>query len=230
LRKPLIIALTGILVLAIAGTAQAQFSQQADISFTKPKANTSTGIKTNLVARDPSAPNGKPKAATNVVVTFPKGTKYDPSALPACKGTDTEIGQTGCPSNTQVGTGVAHANAAPVLADAVENIKAYNGTGGAIIFQLTGVQSFVLRGKISGNKLTTPVPPFCAISSGAGCTVTAVLTDFALNTKAIKKSGHAYLTTPKTCPSNKTYQTVTKFTYEDGSSLSVKAPPQKCSP
>jgi len=53
LRKPLIGALVGLSAfLAFAGAASADFTQTADITFTKPKANSSSGIKTSIKATE----------------------------------------------------------------------------------------------------------------------------------------------------------------------------------
>jgi hypothetical protein len=223
LRKSLVVALAGVLVLGIAGIAFAstQFTQTADIKFTTPKTGTPAGVSADLEAADPGEPGGKPKSSLKVVVNFPRGTKYDTTVPGVCKADDQTIQQTNgsaCPANSKVGTGSAVANAAPAASTVGENITAYNAKN-QIIFLLTPAdplgQTFVLRGKLSGNKLTTIVPQF----NVAGIKV--VLTVFKLKTKVVKKSGKSYLTTAKKCNKPKKFETVTNFTYDDGTTQSV---------
>jgi hypothetical protein len=234
LRKPLIGAVVGLItMLVFAGTASATFTQGADISFTKPKANSSTGIKSNISATETDPSIQQPKASSNVVVNFPSGTKFNTKVPPVCSADAATIQQTNgaacekkgstSTGNATVGTGQAMANVKPLLnTDVALSIKAYNAKGNKIIFYLVpqgGVGNpLVLTGTTKGNKLSTPVPRIEAVG-GSG--VFAVLTSFVLTTKAISKSGENYVTTPKSCPGK--WTTKTNFTYTDGSSGSVSS-------
>jgi hypothetical protein len=59
------------------------------------------------------------------------------------------------------------------------------------------------------------------IEAVGGSGVFAVLTSFQLTTKAIRKGGENYITTPKTCSGK--WTTKTAFTYTDGSTASVSS-------
>ena len=86
MRKPLIGAVVGLTAfLAFAGVASADFTQTADITFTKPKAGASSGIKTSIKATETDPTVLQPKAASKVVVNFPKGTKFDGKVAKQCK-------------------------------------------------------------------------------------------------------------------------------------------------
>jgi hypothetical protein len=227
LRKPFIALLAGVLTLAIAGTATAAFQQTADISFTRPSADSSTGISSSLTASDPEAPNGKPKSASRVVVNFPRGTKFNYRVRPVCTANAQEIQQTDgavCRS-AQVGTGTAVANIAPLqlpptnTSEVTLSIKAYNARN-ALFFYLVPTGSvgnpLVLKGSLRGNKLTTSVPKIEAVPNTG---IFAVLTSFKLVTKRYQKSGDFYASTPSSC--NGRWVATSDFTYEDGSTAKV---------
>ena len=223
MRKPPIGAAVGLGVfLAVAGVASADFTQTADVAFTRPKAGASTGIRASLASGDPSVV--QPKGAATVVVNFPKGTKFNSKAPPVCTNAQApQIQQTDgaiC-RKALIGAGSATANVKPTLANDVNlTIKAYNGQN-KIYFYLVpqpGVPSnpLVLTAVVKGNKLTTTVPQLQPIPGQF-----VVLTSFVLNVKATSKSGKAFLTTPKTC--NGKWTTTTNFTYTDGSTQSVQS-------
>ena len=205
MRKPLIGAVVGLTAfLAFGGVASADFTQTADITFTKPTAGASSGIKTSIKATETDPTVLQPKAASKVVVNFPKGTKFDGKAAKQCKASAGQIQATngGACRGTQIGSGLAMANVKPLLnTDVGLTINAYNATNNHIIFYLVPQAAvgnpLVLTGTIKGNKLTTPVPRIEAVG-GSG--VFAVLTDFELVTKAARSGGSNFLTTPKTCP------------------------------
>jgi hypothetical protein len=226
LRKPLIGALVGACAfLALSGVASAEFTQTADISFSKPKADSSSGIKSLLTATETDPSILQPKSASKVVVNFNKGTKFDYTVPPQCKASDQQIQATNgevCKKDI-VGKGRATANVKPLLQQDVSlSITAFNATKNRIIFYLVpegGVGNpLVLTGTVKGNKLTTNVPRIEAVG-GSG--VFAVLTSFQLTTKAISKKGKNYITTPKTCKGK--WTTKTNFTYTDGSTASVSS-------
>lgn len=221
MRKPPVGAVVGLgAFLALAGVASADFTQTADIAFTKPKAGASTAIRASLNANDPSVV--QPKGAATVVVNFPKGTKFNYKVPPVCTNSQApQIQQTDgniC-KKALVGTGSATANVKPTLASDVNlTIKAYNGQNKLYFYLVPqpGVPSnpLVLTAVVKGNKLTTTVPKLEPVPGQ-----NVVLTSFVLNTKAISKGGQAFLTAPKTC--NGKWTTTTNFTYTDGSTQSV---------
>jgi hypothetical protein len=231
-RKGLIGALVGALVLAVAGAAlaTAEFKQTASIKYTKKDVRKSTGFKAKLTAVDPAAQYQKPeKAASKVVVAFP-GAKVDTEGAAVCDKTDQEIQNGDCPSDSLIGSGEAKANAQPLISNCTptESIRAYN-TGDGIAFALRQKgdcpgQPLVLRGKWSGSgvkearngvisatnpTLTTTVPPLVVLGTKV------VLTSFELKTKAKSDGRHKLVRTPGSCTGY--FRIKTKITYDDGS-------------
>ncbi|HLM51960.1 MAG TPA: hypothetical protein VK279_15550 [Solirubrobacteraceae bacterium] len=210
MRKPLIAALTGVVALSLAATAQAQVTQNADIKFTSKKPGSSTGIIAALRG-ERTDPQVKIPGATKIVVAFPSGTKFNTDVPGLCRANGQQVQQSNgsvCPRNSRVGTGNALADATPVIAAPVsEQIIAFNRNNG-IFFYLQGLQTAVLTSTVRGNKLTTVVPPFPLPGGGV-----AALTDFTLRTRPVKKSGKNWITTPKSCPSSGAWTSTTTFTY-----------------
>lgn len=226
MRKPLIGALVGgAAFLALSGVASAALTQTADIKLSSSKANSSTGTSSSITATESDPSVVQPLAASNVVVHFPSGTKFNTKVPPICTASQAQQIQStngAVCKKALVGTGTATANVKPLLqTDVSLSIQAFNGQNKLYFYLLPqgGVGNpLLLTGTLSGNKLTTPVPRIEAVG-GSG--VFAVLTSFVLKTKAIKKNGQAYATTPKTCTG--TWKTTTDFTYIDGSTATVPA-------
>jgi hypothetical protein len=231
LRKLTAGVVAGLLTLAFAGTAVAAPIQSFKLAYSSQKPAASTGINTNISSTDPSQPNNKPAAATDVLLTFNAGTKFNTNVPGVCKASDQQVKNQGagaCSQKSQIGTGTATANAFPLIANPVyENITAFNAPG-SIIFLLTpgtnpttgqpdtSGQTLVLRGTLHGTTLDTPVnvPPVAGIPIS--------LTSFVLNIGAVKKGKKAWATTPAKCTGGK-WTTKAKFTYADGTNLSVSS-------
>jgi hypothetical protein len=232
-RKGLIGAVVGALVLAVAGIAlaSAQFEQKASIKYRKDEVKKSTGFKASLSAEDEGEQYGKPKAASEVEVSFPRA-KVDTAGAAVCDKTDTEIQNGDCPSDSLIGTGTAKANAQPLINNCTptESIKAYNQSDGiAFALRQKGScpgQPLVLRGEWSGSgartsasghisatnpKLTVEVPPLVVLGTKV------VLTSFKLTTKAKSDGRHKLVRTPNICTGY--FRIKTKITFEDGSTF-----------
>ena len=222
MRKSLIAFATVISVLAFATVALAtsQLVQNYKSTYTTKHPGKATGINTKISSSDPGDPNNKPAPARKVVVNFAKGTKFNQKAVKQCNGlTDTQVLGGACPAKSQIGTGVAEANAAPLVQGPVgETLKAYNTKGG-ILFAIrkTGAigQDLVLHGKLKGTKLTTVVPDLTVLQTKVA------LTRFDLNIKKLGTKKKPYITSPKTCSGGK-WKVTAVFTYDDGTKKTVK--------
>lgn len=233
MRKSLVAALCGVLVLAIAAVASAAISQSFELKFTTKKRKAGTGFISTLSTRDPAAPNQKPAAVNRVVITFPKGTKTDTSTYPVCKvpapyvaltktkPSAAETKQIKACKRAIIGSGKAIVNAKPITSVGNNGIvpatvTAYNIKNGIIFVAKNAVAPQAFAGKIKGNVLTVIVPALPA---------DAVLTDFSLNVRphAIKvgKGRRAkrknYATTPSTCPKSGQWTTKAVFSYSGAS-------------
>lgn len=222
MRKTLTAAAVLVVLLATAGVALAQLTQTATVLLTAHKAGQPTGITATLQSSDPTAPGGKPTAATNLVITFPAGTKFNlaKSSAKRCTYTDTQLaaqfGST-CPKNTQIGTGSAVANASPLISTVNAGVNAYVRSGSQMVLvvkpTLAGAQTIVIDASVHGSRLTMPIP---SISLGG---ISVVLTSLTLDVPTRGKGAHALITSGK-CAAGK-FSVASDFTYADGSTQNL---------
>ncbi len=221
MRKWAITAVVAGLALALAGVAlaTASFSQVANITLTAKKAGQSSGIKADVHSTDPAAPGQKPKAAKNLVITFPAGTKFNFGRVKACTLSDkqlTTVGGPTCPSSSKVGTGSAIANAKPLPFGTVHaQVTSYVRNSKTVILHVTTpiAPPQVIIETVSGTKLTIPVP----VQKING--VAIVLSSLKLNIPALGSGSRALITAGK-CVSKK-FVVKTHFSYVDNSKLDV---------
>lgn len=205
--------------------ASSQFKQTAKVTLTTKKQGASTGFKANLQSSDPGAPLEKPQALTTLTLTFPTGTKFNfkSKALTQCKANDTEIKATGgsvCPSKSKIGSGSSTANGAPVFPKVSESVTAFAGKNEILLLLAPKVlggpgATLVLHGKISGNKMTTQVPP---ITAGG---LTIVITGFELSVKSVGSGKTTWAKAGK-CVKGK-FQVRSSFVYSTGEKLTIKS-------
>jgi hypothetical protein len=249
MRKLAVVALAGILTLAVAAVAIAASGtsgttvQQYDQKYSQKKVNKSTGttFSTSSTDEQNSAKNKQPKRVTNFDITFPRGSKIDSKAAPQCKASDSDFANAespddACPRGSKIGSGkVAARTPFNGVADFTGTVTAYNANKGLILFVnvQSANQTLVLRPKFRGLRLLTPVPQTCIPPNrpdqdcrpgGTGEPQEAILTNFELKTSP-KSSGRGskrrqMITTPKTCPSGGwTFEADIK--YADGTSTNI---------
>ena len=197
MRRLYIGALVGVLTLAVAAVALADSAQVGSttqnfkMNFAVPssggsteiqKPKRSTGIAVDLSSSNPSNPkNGQTDALRELDLDLPNKSKVDPTAVPYCKASDTELEQEGpsaCPSKTSIGTGHATAkfpsatapNGQP-LPDPQIDVKVFNRKGGLLLHlqpKIGDVNSNPIilrpswRGTLTnGPVLHTVIPPNC---------------------------------------------------------------------
>lgn len=215
-----------VLVLATAGAALAAFSQYAKVSFTAKKAGQSTGLVSDLHSSDPTAPGGKPKAARNVVMTFPSGTKFNlgTSLVTRCTLSDKQLANQfgpSCPKKSLIGTGKAVANASPLVAKVDANVTAYVRSAKQMVLVVKPTnpalasQINVIHADVSGSKLTIPIPPIKA----AGISV--VLTSLKLTVPKVGSGGRALITAGRCV--RKQFVVTVNLTYADHSKYVAKS-------
>jgi len=223
LRKLLIGALAGVVVLAVAAVAYAATQTTYSQSYTSNKAGKSVGTHFDTTSIDPdnTEENQQPAKTRKLVIGFPAGTKIDQSVKPYCKELHEDQDQV-CPKNTQIGTGTAEVrlkfnNTVPIPA----NVTAYNRKKGLWLYvvpQAPGQAPVVIKPNFKGLKLITNLTPLCVLNDCAK-NGEAVLTKFHLDTKAFKKGKgkktRFYIKSPKACPSAG-WKFTADFTYDDG--------------
>jgi hypothetical protein len=220
------LAATLLAAIAVAGLAWAssQFKQTAKVTLTAKKQGASTGFKANIHSSDPGAPLEKPQGLKTLTLVFPAKTSFNfkTKELKLCTASDIELVATGgkaCPAKSKLGTGSATANGAPVFPKIEENVVAYAYSGQIVLLlapKVLGAGSvIVLHGKVSGNKMVTPVPP---LKVGG---LTIVITGIELSVKSVGKGKAAWAKAGK-CVKGK-FTVSSEFVYESGEKLTIKS-------
>jgi hypothetical protein len=222
LRKFVIGALVGAVVLAVAGIAAAGTNNGVDwdLNYSATKAKASTGFSAEIDSTGTADSTGKPRAARKVTITFAPGTKFDTRVRPTCDAETLrgEEGPDGCPRGSRIGEGSAEAVTGLTSIDPVPlNIEAFNARN-AILFYVRGTTmpiTLTLEGKLRGRVLTVTVPKLTQPTPFGE----AILTKFAVEIdRASKGRGSRrrnYATTPSSCPTGR-WTTRAVFQYDDG--------------
>ena len=240
MRKLLIGALMGALMLAVAAIALADTTTTFSQKYTKATVKTSVGTKFSTSSKeDGNAENNhQPKSTRQFNITFPAGTVINYKAVPVCKNLD-ETAENPCPKNTKVGSGSADALLPnPGLPPIPSDVTAYNRKNGLWLFvqpQVQGQAPVILKPAFSDLTLKTKIPPLCVASTNqngqcvnndgsAGKEV--VLTRFELTTKPFKTRKGTYIRSPGKC-TKKGWTFVANLKYADGTTGKFKST-QKC--
>jgi len=228
LRKKLILV-TGLVatVALVATAAYAAVGVTFTSSFSKNKANTSTGVKVDFVANDPAAE--QPPIMNKIVINFQKGGKFNGKKFPKCT-TNTLLskGPSGCPKGSKMGSGTGVGYAKPVVTDPVNaKLTIFNGGNSILVFVLPDLgPTFVSPCSISGGyNLTCSIPPIKTLPSAPDAAVGTVktLTKAATVKKGKKKLG--FVVTPKAC--KKSWTTNASFFFQTGEVVKASSS-QKC--
>jgi hypothetical protein len=234
-RKLLLGAMVGVVVLAVAAIAYATTTTTFNQTFIgkngKLVKTKSTSVGTSFAttsSEDQNAENNhQPKSAREFDVTFPKGSKVDTGAAPQCKHFNPQANKP-CPDNTKIGSGHAKVLAPyPGTQPVDAKVTAYNRKNGLYLLVQPTIGSAVpLSSTFKGLTLKTAVPPTCippSSNQGGTCKDTSgnpgkefVLTEFDLKTKPVKKGKHVFLKTPSSCPASKQWKFSAHVEYSDG--------------
>lgn len=246
-RKLLIGAIAGVVMLAVAAIAMAVTTTTYEQTYSKKTKSTSVGttFKTTSTADQGDNPsnNDQPKSTREFDIKFPAGTKIDYKAKPVCTDANFHEDQASpCPANTKVGAGNATVKLPfPGQADVQATVTAYNrksgGTTGLVLYVQPSIGAPVfLKPVFKGITLKTAVPPTCVASTNQNghCVKgdgspgqEAVLTSFNLKTKAFKKGKHTYIKSPPKCPKSGAWTFKATVTYDDNSTV-TKTAKSKC--
>jgi hypothetical protein len=229
MRKLLFAALVGVLTLAVTAIAVAESetsgttTQNYSQTYSAKKGGTATGttFQTSSTNSANDEMNKQPKRVTNFDITFPKGSKIDNKAVPACSADETAFGQVNnpddaCPKGSKIGAGTVAARLPyPNTAELNGTVTAYNAKKGLLLYvviQAPGAaQTLVLKPTFKGLTLKTSVPVTCVPPGTAensckgtdGKEYAAVLTSFQLKTKVASsgkgKKKKTLITTPAKC-------------------------------
>lgn len=202
---------------ALAGGGYHRATYEIDTSG---KLDRSTASRQVLTYRNPDDPGGKPQAIDRIVITYPRGAKFDTSVPERCETSDSELmarGRDACPPASRVGDGRLlgitgfGAPFDPVTldltlfnaADGIIILGTYEGTNQAVAFS---------RAKLEGRRLKASYPPLPG-GPPDGQSVPALVE---LNTSKISAGRRAYIKTPRRCPASGRWTARVRFFYTDG--------------
>jgi hypothetical protein len=135
------------------------FTQVSNVFLTATKSGASSGISANM-----HSDLQPPQQVKQVLLTFPRDTKFRLGTVPACTLTNKQI-KSGkkCPSKSLIGTGSAVANV--IGNDLPASVKAYAAGAKTMVLEVhasapPAPQPFTaaIRPTVSGRQLTIPVP------------------------------------------------------------------------
>jgi hypothetical protein len=238
LRKLLVGAIAGAVMLAVAAIAYAATETTYSQTYTSNKVNKSVGtvFKTSSIDNANTAENSQPKKTRKLVINFPSGTKIDQTVKPYCTNLD-ESADNPCPKNTQIGSGTAEVRlkfpgSAPIPAKVTAYNRKSEGTKGLFLYvvpSVAGQAPVVIKPVFKGLKLTTVLTPLCVLNDCA-TNGEAVLTKFELTTKPYKKGKgkktRFFQKAPAKCPAAG-WKFAADWTYDDGTTEHLESL-QKC--
>jgi hypothetical protein len=184
--------------------------------------------------RNPDDPAAKPPAVAENIVVFPAGSRIDTTAPVQCKASDAKLmlsGPDACPPGSRVARGrldVATGSLSdPIFPRTIHNdVTNLSNAGESIIYaestNMPGAQTrTVTRAKVTGNTITTSVPPLPGLPPPDPYTA---VKRFRLRVPPLARAGRFYVTTPPTCTSSRRWIFTLTFVYRDGVREVVKSP------
>jgi hypothetical protein len=203
---------------AIAATASDQFSTSFQLSYLSTKPGASSGLRTVIAWADPGEQYAKPKAVKRFRFTFPRGSRFDTRALPACHASDLamrRLGRRACPAASTLGSGSTHALAGPGI-PVTTNVTLFNARQRIIVLvEVAGRILTEFRDDVHRRRLVvnTEIP--------AGISLTELDITIPAHERRHRGKRRAYFRTPRRCPSTGVWTTRATFEYVDGSKQSL---------
>lgn len=213
--KATAMAATGLALLASAAAAGSRPRADFSMDFSKQRAGAATAIHLRILYKGPD-PKGKPSPIKRIVLQAPRGTRFDPKALPRCTATDQELmafGEAACPPASRLGGGTLTAMTGfPGVASTVgTDVTVYNtATGNVELVKeaSSGKPVATDRFRIKG-RTWTATPPDTPGGPPDGKTAVRRI-DFTYAPKA------RWAITPRGCPKTRRWRSSGAFTYADG--------------
>jgi hypothetical protein len=187
--------------------------ERVKLRFTSKDAASRTGfvwdVKQRAVAVD-----AQPPPVRRARLRFPRGTRFDTSAVVRCTATDGELQERGteaCPAESRLGggSGTVFLGSPDHLA---ADVDVFNAKRSAllVVSTQTGDVLRVLRGVVRGSVIDASVPP--ALLPGGK---EAALTSLKLRLRAAGTRAKPWLRTPKRCPARRAWKFVYDIDYDD---------------
>jgi hypothetical protein len=215
-----LIAVAAAVALLLAGDAlgSPQFAATFQMTYLSKKPRSSSGLRTLITWADPGEPNQKPKAIKSFRFEFHPGTRFDTSALRACRADDgavRRLGSRACPSASKLGSGSTEAIAgAGIPVKTV--VTLFNARRQIIVLVQTGGRTLTeFRDDVHGRTLAVnAVIP-------AGIALTKLDISIPAHSRRHGKRKRAYMRTPSRCPATGAWTTEARLNYVDGSTQTL---------
>jgi hypothetical protein len=214
--------LTMVAALAAAAIpAAAQAGPRADYqqTFTTSVPGASTGVDTRFLYKHPDDPNAKPIPVRQEVFFFPKGTKFDSSAVPDCTASELELqllGESACPPESRIGggfggtfmTGFPGSGETPMDIDIFDDGSAF-----VVLGSPEGVPlRMATRARRNGTVITVDAPRMPGGPPDGESAIRRIHNVI----DAHSLGNRAYIRTPKICPANGVWTFKVRLTFADG--------------
>jgi hypothetical protein len=222
-RRALIVAMLTITTAGLAASAAQAASEKlvADLQLTSHKPGTPSGGTLHLVWPS-NGPGGKPKPEVKGVFNLPAGSKIDESAVPACTASDTELeveGSAACPSGSAIGPGEVSllTGLGPPVDPILLDDQWFHGPGQIFaIFTPRGApRPIVAVNRVQIEGASFVARPSLPAGYPPGTKTVPKQSDQTIDTMV--NGGHAFITTPPTCPASRKWIAHSEVTYDDGS-------------
>jgi hypothetical protein len=201
------VSIVGVACLAFAGLAYGAVQVAFKATVSPNKANSPAGLKTQIAASDPAAP--QPPIMNRIVIKLNSGGKYNGSKFPKCSLSALQSkGPKGCPSKSKIGTGTGVGYAKPVVTDPVSaKLTIFNGGSQIFVYVFPDLgPTFVTVGKVIHKKdgpfdytLDFAIPPIKTLPSAPDASVGTVNTNTPKKTIKKGKKKLSLIITPKKC-------------------------------
>ena len=198
---------------APAQQGESEVYERAELRFTSQVAGKRTGFVWDVKQR-PVAADAQPPPVRRARLRFPRGTRFDTSAVPRCTATDAELqaqGASACPGGSRLGGGSAtvYLGSPDHLAAAVD---IFNADDAAVLLLSTqpGDVLRVLRGEIRGSVVDATLPRL-PVAGGKE----AALTSLTVRLRAAGTRSRPWLRTPRKCPRSRAWRFVYDNDYDD---------------
>jgi hypothetical protein len=197
--------------------------QTYDDRFTTGVPGAATGRTYTIEWFNPDDPEGKPHAFSHLHVELAEGARFDTTAIPQCKASDSELmaaGESACPADTKVATDETLIDSGFPGPGRYFNIDFvfFNNQDELILLATVreGGTRVVLRGQVGKNTIDVEVPtPLPGTPPDGGAAKNQRGLWMPLSSVRDGKQVN-YLTTPPTCPERGFWINRVTYTYRDG--------------
>jgi hypothetical protein len=198
---------------APAQQGESEVYEHVELRFTSEAAGKRTGFVWAVEQR-PVADDAQPPPVRRARLRFPRGTRFDTSAVPRCAADDAELeaqGADACPAGSRLGGGVATLYlGSPDHLDALVDIFNADGEAIMLVSSQSGDVLRVLRGAIRGTVVDATLPRV-PIAGGKE----AALTSVTVRLRAAGTRRKPFLRTPPKCPRARSWKFVYDVDYDD---------------